>query len=112
MGPEEVAVEEPQQVVHLRLEDGWKIIWWQYNEKKYDYRGQRCWYDYDLLMQQKIEDAYVKHEKGSGNIVNIMIEAVNIKAEFDFDNMKQRTYPIENGEAMVRSIQRSLILAI
>ena len=107
-----VVVEALQQEARLQLEDGWKIIWWQYNEKKYDFSGQQCWYDYDLLMQQQIEEAFVKHEKGSGNIVNIMIEAVNIKAEFDFDNMKQRTYPIENGEAMVRSIQRSLILAI
>ena len=112
MGLEEVAVKEPQQEVHLRLEDGWKIIWWQYNEKKYDFSGQQCWYDYDLLMQSQIEEAFVKHEKGSGKIVSIMIEAVNIKADFDFDNMNQLTYPKENGKAMVRKIKRSAILAM
>ena len=107
-----VVVEALQQEARLQLEDGWKIIWWQYNEKKYDFSGQQCWYDYDLLMQQQIEEAFVKHEKGSGNIVNIMIEAMNIKAEFDFDNMEQRTYPNENGKAMVRKIKRSAILAM
>ena len=107
-----VVVDAQQQEARLQLEDGWKIIWWQYNEKKYDFSGQQCWYDYDLLMQQQIEEAFVKHEKGSGEIVSIMIEAVNIEADFDFDNMNQLTYPKENGKAMVRSIQRSLILAI
>ena len=106
-----VVVEAQQQEARLQLEDGWKIIWWQYNEEKYDFSGQQCWYDYDLLMQSQIEEAFVKHEKGSGKIVSIMIEAVNIKAYFDFDNMNQLTYPIENGKAMVRKIRRSAILA-
>ena len=105
-----VVVEAQQQEARLQLEDGWKIIWWQYNEKKYDFSGQQCWYDYDLLMQQQIEEAFVKHEKGSGEIVSIMIEAVNTKAYFDFDNMNQLTYPKENGKAMVRKIKRIAIL--
>ena len=108
-----VVVEALQQEAQLQLEDGWKIIWWQYNEKKYDFHGQQCWYDYDLLTQQQIEKAFLQHEEGSGKIVKIMIEAVNITAEFDFDKRVQITHPNgETGNSIERNIRRSVILAM
>ena len=108
-----VVVEALQQEAQLQLEDGWKIIWWQYNEEKYDFSGQQCWYDYDLLTQQQIEEAFLKHEKGSGKVVGVVIGAVNIGVVFGFGNMRRVTYPNpETGKRMVRKIRRSAILAM